>query len=70
VESSTATPQTWVALLSVPRWDGLTGLFADGGTKKATSRGRVGSLASTTRMPSEYQEMKTSVPFWSGLWMV
>jgi hypothetical protein len=45
-------------------------LFADGGTKKATSRGRVGSLASTTRMPSEYQEMKTSVPFWSGLWMV
>ena len=50
--------------------EGLTGFCPAGGTKNATSSGLVGSLASTTRTPSEYQEMYTSVPMSIGLWIV
>ena len=56
--------------MSVPRWDGLTGLFSDGGTKYAASRGRAGSATSMIRSPSVYQDARISFPTSSGLWIV
>lgn len=56
VASSQATPQFWVVLGRTNLWLGFTGFSPAGTTKKAISRGAVGSLTSITRTPSEYQE--------------
>src|SRR5919106_6567035 len=59
---ATTTPQTCGACERTPRCDGLTGFCPAGGTKKATSFGRVGSLTSITRTPSEYQDVYRVFP--------